>query len=84
MQRSSETPYQFSRDRAHQGTKVSRTIPLCGGTHDSLAYDFDELCEWIRWYEGLLSEYELGPTVDVDKIDPQVSRQCCKRFKTAT
>jgi hypothetical protein len=38
--------------------------------HTMLAYGFDELCEWIQWYETLLSDHKLGPTINAGKIDP--------------
>ncbi|MDG1418674.1 MAG: RNA-directed DNA polymerase [Maricaulis sp.] len=38
--------------------------------HTILAYDFDELCEWIEWYEKLLLSHKIGPAVNADKYDP--------------
>lgn len=38
--------------------------------HTIIAYDFDKLCDWIIWYEGLLKEQGIGASVNVDKYDP--------------
>ncbi|WP_417271468.1 RNA-directed DNA polymerase [Celeribacter sp.] len=38
--------------------------------HTIIAYDFDALCDWIIWYEGLLKEQSIGASVNVDKYDP--------------
>lgn len=38
--------------------------------HTFLAYEFDELCEWIDWYRSLLKEHGTGATVNEKKYDP--------------
>ena len=39
--------------------------------HTFLAYDFDELCEWIGWYRDLLNQYGTGLEVNNEKYDPE-------------
>jgi hypothetical protein len=39
--------------------------------HTILAYNFDQLCDWIDWYKGLLKEREIGPEVNEEKYDPE-------------
>lgn len=38
--------------------------------HTILAYDFDELCEWAKWYKNLVKT-EIGVQVNEGKIDPE-------------
>ena len=38
--------------------------------HTILAYDFDDLCNWITRYEELLEHHKVGPPVNSDKYDP--------------
>lgn len=38
--------------------------------HTIIAYDFDALCDWIIWYEGLLERQGVGASVNVEKYDP--------------
>lgn len=39
--------------------------------HALLAYDFDRLCAWIRWYEAMLARMGIGPRISATKFDPQ-------------
>ncbi|MBB3524154.1 RNA-directed DNA polymerase [Rhizobium sp. BK456] len=38
--------------------------------HTILAYDFDELCRWIRQYRRLIEEEKIGVSINGDKFDP--------------
>lgn len=38
--------------------------------HTILAYDFDELCEWIERYRRLINEEKIGVSINGDKFDP--------------
>lgn len=38
--------------------------------HTFLAYDFGELCEWIRWYLCLLRQCGTGVSANTEKTDP--------------
>lgn len=38
--------------------------------HTILSRDFDQLCEWIRWYEKLLATQQVGPEINSEKYDP--------------
>ncbi|MGR8928236.1 RNA-directed DNA polymerase (plasmid) [Rhizobium leguminosarum] len=38
--------------------------------HTILAYNFDELCEWIRQYRRLIEEEQVGASINWDKFDP--------------
>ena len=38
--------------------------------HTILAYDFDDLCDWIAWYKRLLVKHDTGAEVNDDKYDP--------------
>jgi len=38
--------------------------------HTILAYDFDELCEWIIGYRNLLIKHDIGADVNHEKYDP--------------
>jgi hypothetical protein len=38
--------------------------------HAILAYDFDELCTWIQWYEDRLARLAIGPRISPTKFDP--------------
>jgi hypothetical protein len=38
--------------------------------HTILAYDFDQLCEWIAWYEATLQQHNIGAVVNKEKYDP--------------
>ncbi len=38
--------------------------------HIFLAYDFDELCEWIYFYHNLLSECDTGVHINPEKYNP--------------
>ena len=38
--------------------------------HTILGYDFEELCDWIDWYESLLKQYDTGAAVNSEKYDP--------------
>ncbi|WP_299616375.1 RNA-directed DNA polymerase [uncultured Tateyamaria sp.] len=49
--------------------------------HTIIAYDFDTLCDWIIWYEGLLKEKGIGASVNVDKYDPPELAKLIKLHK---
>lgn len=38
--------------------------------HTILAYEFDELCDWIAWYQSLLDNSDLGVTINEEKFEP--------------
>ncbi len=38
--------------------------------HTLIAYDFDTLCEWILWYEQILADFDIGPSINSEKYDP--------------
>lgn len=38
--------------------------------HTILTHDFGQLCDWIKWYEDLLIEQNLGPKINTEKFDP--------------
>lgn len=38
--------------------------------HALLAYDFDRLCQWVRWYEAMLARMAIGPKISAKKFDP--------------
>ena len=38
--------------------------------HTIIAYDFDELCDWITYYKQLLVQHDIGVEVNNDKYDP--------------
>lgn len=38
--------------------------------HAIIAHDFEQLCEWIIWYENLLKEQCIGASVNNKKYDP--------------
>lgn len=38
--------------------------------HTIIAYSFDELCDWIEWYEQLMNDCEIGVEVNNEKYDP--------------
>ncbi|MEM5518975.1 RNA-directed DNA polymerase [Henriciella sp. AS95] len=38
--------------------------------HTIIAFDFNTLCDWIDWYEELLSSAGIGATVNIEKYDP--------------
>jgi hypothetical protein len=38
--------------------------------HALLAYDFDRLCAWVRWYEAMLARMGIGPRISATKFDP--------------
>lgn len=39
--------------------------------HTIIAYDFDDLCSWIRQYRRLLKDSGVGVTVNEEKFDPK-------------
>ena len=42
--------------------------------HTFLAYEFDELCDWITWYRQLLGQHDTGAEVNDEKYDPDALR----------
>lgn len=38
--------------------------------HTIIAYDFNELCDWIAWYERLLRTCDVGAQISSEKYDP--------------
>lgn len=50
--------------------------------HTLIAYDFDELCDWIIWYERLLEAQGIGPVVNADKSDPRSLGEWIKHLKS--
>ncbi len=38
--------------------------------HTIIAYEFDELCDWITYYKQLLVQHDIGMEVNNDKYDP--------------
>ena len=38
--------------------------------HTILAYEFEELCDWIEKYQAMLTEYDTGASVNTEKYDP--------------
>ena len=38
--------------------------------HTIIAYDFEELCDWITYYKHLLGQHDTGVEVNNDKYDP--------------
>ena len=38
--------------------------------HTILAYDFDDLCNWIVWYKKLLVQHDTGAEANNEKYDP--------------
>ena len=38
--------------------------------HIFLAYNFEELCNWLDWYRDQLVEFDTGAEVNVEKYDP--------------
>jgi len=38
--------------------------------HTILAYNFNDLCDWITWYQELLTAHSTGATVNKEKYDP--------------
>lgn len=38
--------------------------------HTIIAYDFDELCNWIDWYVELLDQVSIGAIINQEKYDP--------------
>ncbi|GLS41719.1 hypothetical protein GCM10010869_73160 [Mesorhizobium tianshanense] len=39
--------------------------------HTIIAYDFDQLCNWIAWYQELLVQHDIGAEVNNEKYDPE-------------
>ena len=46
--------------------------------HTIIADDFNLLCDWIKWYEGLLTAHDVGPKINIDKFDPPSLSECVK------
>jgi hypothetical protein len=46
--------------------------------HVLLAYDFEELVDWIRKYEGALSRLGIGPIISPTKFDPPEMGEACR------
>lgn len=38
--------------------------------HTIIAYDFNDLCDWIVWYEDLLKTWNIGAQISSEKFDP--------------
>lgn len=38
--------------------------------HVILAYDFQQLCQWIDEYEGLIQESDIGTKINIEKTEP--------------
>ncbi len=49
--------------------------------HTVIAYDFDTLCAWLRWYEQLLVSEGVGPTINEEKFDPPILAKWMDRLK---
>jgi hypothetical protein len=52
--------------------------------HTVIAYDFEELCEWIAWYEKLLLDCGIGAVVNTEKYDPPSLAEWMILFKTSS
>ena len=39
--------------------------------HTILSYNFDDLCNWIAYYEELLGQHDIGVEVNIEKYDPR-------------
>ena len=51
--------------------------------HAILAYDFDELCNWIQWYEDQLRQLAIGPRISPTKFDPPNMAKAYRRRANA-
>ncbi|OAZ08705.1 hypothetical protein TH15_21265 [Thalassospira profundimaris] len=49
--------------------------------HTIIAYDFDTLCEWLLWYEKLLVNEGVGPSINEEKFDPPSLGNWMERLK---
>lgn len=64
-------------DKVHGGMRIAHFRFV--DDHAILAYDFDELCAWIRWYEEKLGELAIGPKISPTKFDPPIMAQAYGR-----
>lgn len=52
--------------------------------HTIIAYDFEELSEWIAWYEKLLVDCGIGAVVNTEKYDPPSLAEWMISLKTSS